>query len=192
MVRRERPRKTAACWAVDMRTRRIQKGISTEQMADRLRCSDAKHVCSIETGYCSITMEKAIRGAYTLEALIVELEGVGGAIVVPYDLEALSKPALRSDNMRPGEAAWVVLEELEEAVASVQNLQAAISGGDRKAVVGIVEQVMCDPVHANHLLMAAVNAMDPTILVEATVNHGRKLVKKGFAPFFMTRPLDAA
>jgi len=108
-------------------------------MADRLRCADAKHVCSIETRYCSITMEKAIRGAYTLEALIVELEGVGGAIVVPFDLETLSKPALRSDNMRPGEAAWVVLEELKEAVASVQNLQAAISGGDRKAIVGIVE-----------------------------------------------------
>ena len=191
MVRRERPRKTAACWAVDMRPRRLQKGISTEQMADRLRCADAKHVCSIETRYCSITMEKAIRGAYTLEALIVELEGVGGAIVVPFDLETLSKPALRSDNMRPGEAAWILRAEIEEALEVLGDIQTAVTAGDAAWLSRIVEQASCDVAHSARLLAEAAERMNPTITADAAIRHSVKLMRKGILTR-TSQPLDAA
>jgi len=102
---------------------RLRKGITAEDFAEILDVSDYKHVSAIEAQRCSVTMERAIRAAYGLGAVIVELEGVGQAVVTPFCVEGNSREFVSSDVMRPGEAAWNVEEEALEALECVKRLQ---------------------------------------------------------------------
>jgi len=160
-VRRAIPRKTPICRAIDMRDRRLRKGITAEDFAEILDVSDYKHVSAIEAQRCSVTMERAIRAAYGLGAVIVELEGVGQAVVTPFCVEGNSREFVSSDVMRPGEAAWNVEEEALEALECVKRLQKAVSLGDREELVLLCEQIICDPRHAVDLLAESIDEIDP-------------------------------
>lgn len=173
-------RKSSIVMAVDLRERRQRANITTERMADLLEVSDMKHVSAIELGKCSITSEKAVRAAYLLGGLTLELPGLGYAAVVPLR-ERMAVTVARSD-MRPGEAAWVALEETREAVNFIPAIQKAVAGHDRDALVSLAEQVVCDVTHAMQVLGAALDAEDPTILPQAQTQHATKLMKRGVRP----------
>lgn len=173
-------RKSSIVMAVDLRERRQRANITTERMADLLEVSDMKHISAIELGKCSITTEKAVRAAYLLGGLTLELPGLGCAVVVPLR-ERMAVTVTRSD-MRPGEAAWVALEETQEAIGHIPAIQRAAAGHDRDALVNLAEQVVCDVTHAMETLASALDAVDPTILVQAQTQHATKLMKRGVRP----------
>lgn len=170
-----RHRKTEMARAIDLRERRKEAGISTEEMADILGCADSKHVSAIEIGKCAITITKAAKAAYRLGAITVEVEGVGRVAVIPTKKNA--RPVVT--NLRPGEAAWIAIEEDREALESLGQLQKAILGRDRERLVKLYEQVVCDPQHAAELVATTLDRYDPTIGIEAQMNHRRKLIAKG-------------
>ncbi|HHV62344.1 MAG TPA: helix-turn-helix transcriptional regulator [Firmicutes bacterium] len=170
-----RYRKTEMARAIDLRERRKQAGISTEEMADILGCADSKHVSAIEIGKCAITITKAARAAYRLQAITVEIEGVGRVAVVPVKEKA--KPIVT--DLRPGEAAWIALEEYKEAVESLEQLQRTLIAHDRDRLIKLYEQIVCDPQHAAALLATSIDKIDPTVGVESRLNHARKLAAKG-------------
>lgn len=182
--------------AVDMRPSRLERGMTADDFAEVLGFSDGKHICAIETGKCSVSSPTIVRQAYTFGAAIVELVGVGGAVTLPFDLAEYRQPKGRSrpSGLSAGEAAWIALQEAKEAIECITDLQGAISRKDRQKLVYLGEQLVCDPMHAFELLVQGMDALDPTIMVEARLNHGRKLVRKGFAPFSLRgrEPLDAA
>jgi len=115
-VRRQIPRKTDMVRAIDLRPRRLERGLTTDQMADILQFSDGKHVCSIETGRSAITAPTIIRQAYSFGAAVAELVGVGGAVTLPFDLAQLGRSAPRASTMSAGEAAWVANTKGGEAL----------------------------------------------------------------------------
>jgi transcriptional regulator with XRE-family HTH domain len=190
-VRRAIPRKTPICRAIDMRERRIRNGMTAEEFAEILDVSDSKHVSAIEAQRCSVTMQRAIRAAYGLGAVIVELDGVGQAIVTPFCAEEDSRESVCGDSMRPGEAAWNVKEEAFEALECVKRLQKAVSHGDREELVLLCEQIICDPRHAVDLLAESIDEIDPTIMIEAHIRHTKKLAGKGI-PIRPKKPEEAA
>ena len=195
-MRRGVYRKTDMVRAVDMRPSRLERGMTADEFAEVLGFSDGKHICAIETGKCSVSSPTIVRQAYTFGAAIVELVGVGGAVTLPFDLAEYRRPRGRSrpSKLSAGEAAWVALQEAKEAIECILELQDAISSKDRQRCVYLAEQVGCDPIHAFSLIIQGLDALDPTIMIEARFNHGRKLVRKGLAPFgFRGRePVDAA
>ncbi len=142
-------RRSSIVRAVDLRDRRQRLGLSTDRMADYLEVADCKHVSAIEIGRASITMEKAIRSAYVLGAVTVELPGgLGRAAVIPVrEADSQKKHALarHHEPLRPGEAAWIALTENREAIDSLESLQAAVTLRDRPALVALYEQIVCDP-----------------------------------------------
>ena len=185
-------RRSSIVRAVDLRDRRKRLGLSTNRMADFLEVADCKHVSAIEIGRCGITMEKAIRSAYVLGAITVELPGLGRAAVIPVR-EADSRKthlARYHEPLRPGEAAWIALTENREAIDSLESLQAAVTLHDRPALVALYEQIVCDPRHAAELVAEAIDRLDPTIGPEAAINHATKLMCKGVLT--SSPPLDAA
>ncbi len=190
-MRRAIPRKTPICRAVDMRDRRLRHGITAEDFAEILDVSDAKHVSAIEAQRCSVTMERAIRAAYGLGAVIVELDGVGQVVVIPFYAEEDSRGLVSGESLRPGEAAWNVKEEASEALESVRHLQKAVSCGDREELVLLCEQIICDPRHAVDLLAESIDEIDPTIMIEAHIRHTKKLAGKGI-PIRPKKPEEAA
>ena len=115
-MRRQIPRKTDMVRAIDLRPRRLERGLTTDQMADILQFSDGKHVCSIETGRSAITAPTIIRQAYSFGAAVAELVGVGGAVTLPFDLAQLGRSAPRASTMSAGEAAWVANTKGGEAL----------------------------------------------------------------------------
>ncbi len=186
-------RKTSIVRAVDLRDRRQRAGLTAARMADYLEVADSKHVSAIELGKCTLTMEKAVRAAYALGGVTVELPGLGLAAVVP--LRDRPGTCVLHSDLRPGEAAWVVMEETQEALQSIPAIQRAVAAGDREALVQLAEQVICDPRHATELLAQAINAMDPTVMPEAALRHSAKLMAKHTVrqtPWLTPPPLDAA
>ncbi len=164
-------RRSSIVRVVDMRDRRQRLGLSSDRMADYLEVADCKHVSAIEIGRCGITMEKAVRSAYVLGAVTVELPGLGRAVVIPIrEADAQARP-VRREPLRPGEAAWVALTENREAIDSLESLQAAVTLRDRRALVALYEQIVCDPRHAAELVAEAIDRIDPTIGPEAAINH---------------------
>lgn len=174
-----RYRKTEMARAVDLRQRRRALGISAEKLADMLGCADSKHVSAIETGRCAITITKAARAAYHLGAVTVDVEDVGPVVVMPA-ARMMHLPV--TPELRPGEAAWIAMEEQQEAIASIHELQRAVLQRDRETLVRVYEQVVCDPMHAVSLVAASIDAIDPSIGVEARERHVRKLAAWGLAP----------
>jgi transcriptional regulator with XRE-family HTH domain len=186
-------RRSSIVRAVDLRDRRQRLGLTTNRMADYLEVADCKHVSAIEIGRASITMEKAIRSAYVLGAVTVELPGLGRAAVIPVR-EADSRKthlARHHEPLRPGEAAWIALTENREAIDSLESLQAAVTLRDRPALVALYEQIVCDPRHAAELVAEAIDRLDPTISPEAAINHATKLMRRGVLAA-NSPPLDAA
>lgn len=192
IMRREGSRKTPICRAIDMRDRRLRKGITAEDFAEILDVSDAKHVSAIEAQRCSVTMERAIRAAYGLGAVVVELEGVGQVVVIPFCVEEDSREFISGDPLRPGEAAWNVEEEALEALECVKQLQKAVSHGNREELVLLCEQIICDPRHAVGMLAQSIDELDPTIMIEAHIRHVKKLAAKGVAIRQPSQPVEAA
>lgn len=172
-------RKTSIVRAVDLRDRRQRAGLTADRLAVYLELADGKHVSAIELGKCTITMERAIRAAYVLGGITVELPGLGMAAVVALRQSDASVQHVVCTNLRPGEAAWIAVEEAREAIDSLQELQSAVMWRDRPALVRLYEQIVCDPTHAAGLVAAAIDEFDPTIGPEATINHAKKLMLKG-------------
>jgi transcriptional regulator with XRE-family HTH domain len=186
-------RRSSIVRAVDLRDRRKRLGLSTNRMADFLEVADCKHVSAIEIGRAGITMEKAVRSAYVLGAVTVELPGLGRAAVIPVrDVDSRKTHLARHhEPLRPGEAAWIALTENREAIDSLESLQAAVTLRDRPALVALYEQIVCDPRHAAELVAEAIDRLDPTISPEAAINHATKLMRRGVLAA-NSPPLDAA
>jgi transcriptional regulator with XRE-family HTH domain len=185
-------RRSSIVRAVDLRDRRQRLGLTTNRMADYLEVADCKYVSAIEIGRAGITMEKAVRSAYVLGAVTVELPGLGRAAVIPVrDVDSRKTHLARHhEPLRPGEAAWIALTENREAIDSLESLQAAVTLHDRPALVALYEQIVCDPRHAAELVAEAIDRLDPTIGPEAAINHATKLMCKGVLT--SSPPLDAA
>ena len=191
-MRRAISRKTPICRAIDMRDRRLRKGITAEDFAEILDVSDYKHVSAIEAQRCSVTMERAIRAAYGLGAVIVELDGVGQVVVIPFCADEDPRELVSGAPMRPGEAAWNVEEEALEALECVKQLQKAVSHGNREELVLLCEQIICDPRHAVDMLAQPIDELDPTVMIEAHIRHAQKLAAKGVAIRQPSHPVEAA
>lgn len=183
-------RKTSIVRAIDLRDRRRRAGLTTERMADYLEVADSKHVSAIELGRCTLTSERAIRAAYVLGGITVELPGLGMAAIVP--VRAPQTAVGGQTRLSPGEAAWIALEEAQEAIESIPAIQRAVARRDREALVALCEQIVCDPRHATELLAEAIDAVDPTIMVEAGVSHSQKLLARGIRVMSTQRPPGAA
>jgi transcriptional regulator with XRE-family HTH domain len=185
-------RRSSIVRAVDLRDRRQRLGLTADRMADYLEVADCKHVSAIEIGRCGITMEKAIRSAYVLGAVTVELPGLGRAAVIPIrEADSQTRVPARHEPLRPGEAAWIALTENREAIDSLESLQAAVTLRDRPALVALYEQIVCDPRHAAELVAEAIDRLDPTVGPEAAINHATKLMRRGVLAA-NSPPLDAA
>lgn len=168
-------RKTEMVRAVDLREKRKAAGLTADEFAEVLEVSDGKHVSAIEIGKCAITITKAAKAAYRLGAVVVEVEGVGLVAVVP--TKEKTRPVVT--NLRPGEAAWIAIEENRESLESLEQIQKAILDRDRERLVKLYEQVVCDTQHAAELVATTLDRYDPTIGIEARMNHRRKLIAKG-------------
>jgi transcriptional regulator with XRE-family HTH domain len=192
-MRRGVYRKTDMVRAIDMRPSRLERGMTADEFAETLGFSDGKHICAIETGKCSVSSPTIVRQAYTFGAAIVELVGVGGAVTLPFDLAEYRRPRgrARPSKLRAGEAAWIALAENREAIDSLESLQAAVTLRDRRALVALYEQIVCDPRHAAELVAEAIDRIDPTIGPEAAISHAAKLMRKGILARSHL-PLDAA
>jgi len=184
-------RRSSIVRVVDMRDRRQRLGLSSDRMADYLEVADCKHVSAIEIGRCGITMEKAVRSAYVLGAVTVELPGLGRAVVIPIRESDIQARPARRESLRPGEAAWIALTENREAIGSLESLQTAVTQRDRRALVALYEQIVCDPRHAAELVAEAIDRIDPTVGPEAAINHATKLMRKGILAR-TNQPPDAA
>jgi len=169
-------RKEEMVKALDLREKRQAAGISQEQMAEILN-RDPKHLSKIENGKVALTMVLAAKAAREFGSLVVEVDGVGRVLVAPAPEDV---PAITT-NLRPGEAAWITVEESQEAITSAQEIQKAIMANNRKRLIELCEQVVCDPIHAASLLKSSLERYDPTIVPEAYEKHSAKLLGKGFS-----------
>lgn len=98
---------------------------------------------------------------------------------------------LRDRRQRLGLSTWIALTENQEAIDSLESLQAAVTLRDRPALVALYEQIVCDPRHAAELVAEAIDRLDPTVGPEAAINHTTKLMRKGVL-VVSGPPLDAA
>ena len=80
--------------------------------------------------------------------------------------------------MEPGDAGWVVREELQEAAEALPQLEAAFMQRNRLGLVKAAEQVVSDVTHALSLLAGALDAFDVTIRRDADTRHRGKLARK--------------
>jgi transcriptional regulator with XRE-family HTH domain len=173
-------RKNPMVRAVDLRDRRRREGISTDDMAELMDTANPKQISAIEIGACAITLEKAILAAYRLGGIIVELVGTGCAVVAPlkgYDPEEEPRLSRKDSNdLKPGEAAWMVLKEGREVQERIGDLQATIGRGDRKHLVELYDELICDPQYANSILAKSIERLDPSIKAEAEARHSAQSV----------------
>lgn len=167
-------RKLEMARAVDLKDRRKASGLSSARLVELLGCADSKHLWAIESGRCAITMVKAARAACCLGSIAVEVDGVGRVVVTPVQ-DGEQTPIV---DLRPGEAAWIAMEEQQEAISSIHQLQRAVSQRDREALISIYEQVVCDPTHAVSLVAASIDVIDPSIGIEARKRHALKVAAK--------------
>lgn len=171
-----RHRKRAMVRAVDLREKRRAAGYTAETFAEAIEVSDSKYVLSLEAGKRALTLENAGKAAYVLNtALMVEIDGVGPVWVAP--AVAGGQP-IAATALRPGEAAWIALEEYREAMASLERLQDAVMRKDWDAVSRIYEQTVCDTQHADALLAAALDRLNPAPGRAAHERHARKIAAK--------------
>lgn len=168
-------RKEEMVRALDMKAKRLAAGLSQERMAEILD-RDPKHLNKIENGKVALTLVLAAKAAKEFGSLVVDVEGVGKVMVAPAPDEL---PKVDT-NLRPGEAAWVAIEEAQEAIESARELQKAIMDNNRQKLVELCEQIICDSIHAASLLKASLKKFDPSIVKEAYERHSAKLMGKGF------------
>lgn len=169
-------RKSPMVVAVDLRDRRRRAGLTTSEFADVLGCADNKQVAAIEIGLCAVTLEKAIRAAYRLGGLVVQLEQFGYAVVAPLKDFKFNTDAHVTEGpmeLRAGEAAWIALKENREAQEAICKLQDAIMAGNRTALVELYDELICDTGQATDLLARAIQDIDPTIEDEAKARHSQ-------------------
>ena len=168
-------RKNPMVRALDLRNRRRREGLSTMDMAEVMAIANPKQLSAIEIGTCAITLERAILAAYRLGGVIVELVGTGCAVVAPlkgFDPEELPRPdSDDSKDLTPGEAAWKALKEGQEAQERMSELQPAIERNDRKSIVDLYDELICDPLTATSILAKAIEQHDPSIKAEAEARH---------------------
>ena len=169
-------RKSPMVRAIDLRDRRRRAGMTASEFADVLEIVDAKQVSAMEIGACAITLEKAIRAAYKLGGVVVQLEGFGYAVVAPLkDFTPDTEAHVAEDPgmLRAGEAAWISLKENKEAMEAISGLQAAVLEGNRASLVTLYDELVCDTTQANDLLAKAIQEIDPTIKDEAEARHAQ-------------------
>ena len=169
-------RKEEMAKALDLREKRQAAGISQERMGELLD-RDPKHLSKIENGKVALTMVLAAKLAKEFGSMVVEVDGIGRVMVAPAP-DNLPKV---TTTLRPGEAAWIAIEESQEAVESAQEIQKAIIAKNRERLVMLCEQAVCDPIHAAGLLKASMEKYDPSIVAEAYQSHTAKLLGKGFS-----------
>ena len=169
-------RKEEMVRALDLKAKRLAAGLSQERMAEILD-RDPKHLNKIENGKVALTLVLAAKAAKEFGSLVVDVEGVGNVMVAPAPDEL---PKVDT-NLRPGEAAWITVEESQEAITSAQEIQKAIMANNRKRLIELCEQVVCDPIHAASLLKASLEKYDPSMIAEAYQSHTAKLLGKGFS-----------
>lgn len=83
-IARRRPvRRSPLIRPVGLQIRREQRGYSVERMADLLEVADGKYYRALEVGDAQLTLEKALKIAYALEQLLLELPGLCMFLVLP-------------------------------------------------------------------------------------------------------------
>lgn len=172
-------RKSPMVRAIDLRDRRRRAGMTASEFANVLEIVDAKQVSAMEIGACAITLEKAIRAAYKLGGLVVQLEQFGYAVVAPlkdFKFNVDAHVAEGPVELRAGEAAWIALKENREAQEALCKLQDAIMAGNRTALVELYDELICDTGQATDLLAGAIQAIDPTIKDEAEARHAQHVI----------------
>lgn len=165
-------RKTPMATAVDLRERRQQAGMTLADMCTAMDVLNEPHVSAIEGGSRAITMERGIRAAHRVGPITVEVDGLMAAII------PVQRVPMAQTVMGPGDAGWVVREELQEASEALPRLEAAFLQRNRLGLVKAAEQVVSDVAHALGLLSGALDAFDVTIRRDADTRHRAKLVRK--------------
>ncbi|MEA4884310.1 MAG: hypothetical protein VB144_11785 [Clostridia bacterium] len=165
-------RKTPMAVAVDLRERRQQARMTLAQMCAVMDVLNEPHVSAIEGGSRAITMERGIRAAHRVGPITVEVDGMM-AVIVPVQRVPVSQTVLG-----PGEAGWIVREEIHEAEEALPKLEAAFLQRDRLELVRATGQVVSDLAHALGLLSGALDAFDVTIRRDADAHHRAKLARK--------------
>lgn len=165
-------RKTHMATALDLRQRRQEAGLTLADMCMAMDVLNEPHVSAIEGRSRSITMERGIRAAHRVGPITVEVDGMIAAIV------PVRRVPTAQTVMGPGDAGWVVREELQEAVEALPQLEVAFLQRNRIGIVRMAEQVISDVGHALGLLSGALDAFDVTIRREADSRHKAKLARK--------------
>ena len=165
-------RKSPMATALDLRQRRQEARLTLADMCEAMDVLNEPHVSAIEGGSRAITMERGIRAAHRVGPITVEVDGMIAAIV-----PVRRVPAAQTV-MGPGDAGWVVREELQEAAEALPQLEAAFMQRNRLGLVKAAEQVVSDVTHALSLLAGALDAFDVTIRRDADTRHRGKLARK--------------
>ena len=165
-------RKTHMATALDLRQRRQEAGLTLADMCMAMDVLNEPHVSAIEGRSRSITMERGIRAAHRVGPITVEVDGMIAAIV------PVRRVPTAQTVMGPGDAGWVVREELQEATEALPQLEAAFLQRNRLGLVQAAEQVVSDVAHALGLLSGALDAFDVTIRRDADSRHRAKLARK--------------
>ena len=165
-------RKSPMATALDLRQRRRQARMTLADMCEAMDVLNEPHVSAIEGGSRAITMERGIRAAHRVGPITVEVDGLMAAIVPVQRVPAAQTV------MGPGDAGWVVREELQEAAEALPQLEAAFMQRNRLGLVKAAEQVVSDVTHALSLLAGALDAFDVTIRRDADTRHRGKLARK--------------
>lgn len=188
---RERSRKSRLVRMLDMRPRRQARGYTLDHLAELVELGDGKRMSSIERSASCTSVPSFLHIAYHLGGLTCELEGVSTLAVVPLPDGCILQPtSCQTINLRPGEAAWILKAEIEEALEVLGDIQAAVSAGDTAWLSRIVEQASCDVAHSARLLAEAAERWDPMVMTDAAIRHSAKLMRKGILQ--VNQPLDAA
>jgi transcriptional regulator with XRE-family HTH domain len=165
-------RKSPMATALDLRQRRQEARLTLADMCEAMDVLNEPHVSAIEGGSRAITMERGIRAAHRVGPITVEVDGLMAAIVPVQRVPAAQTV------MGPGDAGWVVREELQEATEALPRLEAAFLQRNRLGLVKAAEQVVSDVTHALSLLAGALDAFDVTIRRDADTRHRGKLARK--------------
>lgn len=126
---RERSRKSRLVRMLDMRPRRQARGYTLDRLAELVELGDGKRMSSIERSASCTSVPSFLHIAYHLGGLTCELEGVSTLAVIPLPGGCIPQPAsCQTADLRPGEAAWILRAEIEEALEVLGDIQTADHG----------------------------------------------------------------
>jgi hypothetical protein len=145
-------RKTRIVKPVDLRDAMNRAGIDARKLSSYLDFG-IKYTYKLISGYSDMELDVACTCVKLLGPLTLDVDGTLYHIGI---VDKLPRPDIDATGLSPGEAGWILQEEIAEAQRCMTELLKAVRTKDFDALVHSYEQVFCDQGHAIRLLEAAV------------------------------------